>query len=113
MARFAFYKTFEKDALADGAKWDESWVADADYIIKRIHVARKDGASFTDSLFYWKIEEVVYTKPSVPCIVLGPDVLVTPELNVELKNKQKISWTLHNREGASIDVMLYFELWHP
>jgi len=56
MPRFAFYKTFEKDALADGAKWDESWVADADYIIKRIHTARKDGVSLKASLFYWKIE---------------------------------------------------------
>jgi len=108
---FKEFKYFEKDTLADGATYEEDWAPKEDRIIKRIHLARKDGASFTDSTFYLKIDGKVYTLDVVPCIVLGPDILTSPVLDIPIKAKETLSFTLKNLEGATISVMVTLELW--
>jgi len=110
---FAEYKYFEKDTIADGATYEDDWSPKEDRIIKRIHLARKDGASFTDSTFYLKIDGVVYTLDVVPCIILGPDILTSPELNIPIKAKATLSFILKNLEGTTISVMITLELWKP
>jgi len=110
---FAGYKYFDKDTIADGATFEDDWTPKEDRVIKRIHLARKDGASFTASTFYWKIDGTVYTFDEVPCISLGPDVLTTPVLNIPIKAKATLSFVLKNREGATISVMVWLELWKP
>jgi len=108
---FAEFKYFEKDSIADGATYEDDWTPKEDRIIKRIHLARKDGAAFTDSTFYFKIDGTVYTLDKVPCVVLGPDKLTSPELNIPIKAKATLSFTLKNLEGATISVMITLELW--
>jgi len=110
---FAEYKYFEKDNLADGAVYEDDWTPKEDRIIKRIHLARKDGASFTDSTFYFKIDGKVYTLDVVPCVVLGPDILTSPILDISIKAKETLSFTLKNLEGATISVMVTLELHKP
>jgi len=110
---FAEYKYFEKDAVADGGTYEDDWTPKEDRVIKRIHLARKDGASFTKSTFYFKTDSKVYTLDVVPCIVLGPDILTSPVLDIPIKAKETLSFTLKNLEGASIDVMVTLELWKP
>jgi len=110
---FAEFKYFEKDTLADGETHEDSWTPTEDRIIKRIYLARKDGASFTDSTFYLKIDGVVYTLDVVPCVVLGPDKLTSPELNISIKAKQTLKFKLKNLEGGTISVMETLELWKP
>jgi len=110
---FKYYRAFEKDALADAAKWEESFTADEDLKIKRIYLARKDGASFTKSKFYLKVAEVVYTRPIAPAELVGSDLLVSPVLEIPVMKGQPVSWSLENLEGASIDVWLTFEVWTP
>jgi len=111
--KFIEFKEFEKDNIADGGVHEEDWTPTEDRVIKRIHLARKDGASFTDSTFYFKIDSVVYTLEVVPCIVLGPDKLTSPVLNIPLGAKKTFSFTLKNLEGAPISVMETLELWKP
>jgi len=113
MSAFAEYKYFEKDDIADGGTYEDDWTPKEDRVIKRIHLARKDGASFTDSTFYLKIDGVVYTLDVVPCVVLGPDILTSPVLNITIKAKQTLSFTLKNFEGVTISVMVTLELWKP
>jgi len=110
---FAEYKFFERDNIADGGVYEADWTPKEDRVIKRIHLARKDGASFTASTFYLKIVEKVYTLDEVPCNVLGPDVLTTPVLEIPIKAKATLSFKLMNREGAPISVMVTLELWKP
>jgi len=110
---FAEYKYFEKDAIADGGTYEDDWSPKEDRVIKRIHLARKDGAGFTDSTFYFKIDGTVYTLDVVPCIVLGPDILTSPVLNIPIKAKATFSFTLKNLEGVSIDAMVTLELHKP
>jgi len=110
---FAEYKYFEKDGIADGGTYEDDWTPKEDRVIKRVHLARKDGASFTKSTFYFKIDGKVYTLDVVPCIVLGPDILTSPVLDISAKAKETLSFTLKNLEGASIDVMITLELWKP
>ena len=110
---FKYYKYFEKDSFVDGAVHEETWRADENLVIKRIHLARKDGSAFTKSTFYLKISENVYTHPVVPCISLGPDKLTSPELNIPFSLGEILAFTLKNLEGAAISVMETFEMWSP
>jgi len=108
---FKEFKYFEKDNMGDGTTYEEDWTPKEDRIIKRIYLARKDGQSFTDSTFYLKIDGKVYTLDVVPCIVLGPDSLTSPVLDISIKAKETLSFTLKNLEGATISVMVTLELW--
>jgi len=107
---FKEYKYFEKDNVADGATYEDDWTLKEDRIIKRIHTARKDGQSFTDSTFYFKIDGTVYTLDVVPCIILGPDKLTSPVLNIPARKGETLSFTLKNLEGVTISVMVTLEL---
>jgi len=108
---FKEFKYFEKDNMGDGTTYEDDWTPKEDRIIKRIYLARKDGLSFTDSTFYFKIDGVVYTLDVVPCIVLGPDILTNPVLDIPIKAKETLSFTLKNLEGTAISVMVTLELW--
>jgi len=108
---FKEFKYFEKDGVADGATYEDDWTPKEDRVIKRIYLARKDGQSFTDSTFYFKIDGVVYTLDVVPCIILGPDILTNPVLDISIKAKETLSFTFKNLEGVSVDVMITLELW--
>jgi len=110
---FKYFKTFSKSSLADGATYEDSWTSDEPLFIKRIYLLRGDGNSFTDSLFYFKIVGDVYTHPQVPCKVLGPQVNVTPELNIPFPKGAKLDFTLKNQEGSAQDVYVVFEVETP
>jgi len=113
MAEFKYFKHFSTTSLADGGTWSDSWVADEDLVIKRIHLQRGDGAGFTKSTFYLKISGKVYTRDEVPATVLGPDVEVSPVLDISFPKGAKLDFTFENNEGTSVDVLLTFEVWSP
>jgi len=108
---FKYFKYFEKDGIADGGTYEDDWTPETDITIKRIHIQRKDGVSLTDSTFYFKIAETVYTHEVVPATVLGPDKLTSPELNIAVVAKATVAFTFKNLEGASIDIMITLEVW--
>jgi len=109
--KFKEFKYFERDTIAAGGTFEDDWTPKQDRIIKRIYLARKDGQAFTASTFYFKIDGVVYTLDVVPCIVLGPDKLTSPVVDIPIKAKETLSFTLKNLEGVTISVMVTFELW--
>lgn len=109
--KFKYFKTIEKDSLADGATWSDDWDIDIALILKRIYLVNKDGTAFTDSEFYLKIVEDVYTHSVVPAAILGPDKEISPELDISVAAKSKISWSFENNEGATVDLYLVFECW--
>jgi len=111
MAKFRYFKHFSTSSLADGSTWSDSWVADEDLIIKRIHLQRGDGSGFTKSTFYFKIAGRVYTREEVPASVLGPDCEVSPVLDIPFKKGEKLDFVFENNEGTAIDVLLTFECW--
>jgi len=109
--KFAFYKTFEKDNLADGATDEDSWVPDRDLTLKRIHIKNKDGTALTKSTFYFKVQEAVYTHPIVPATILGPDIMVSPVLDIPILKGQTLNFTFKNQEGTTISVFVSIESW--
>jgi hypothetical protein len=109
MPEFYYFKTFEEDSLADAATYSDDWDVDEALTIKRIYLKNKDGSAFTDSTFYLKISEDVFTRSVVPAAILGPDKEVTPELNIPVKSKERISWDFKNQEGKTISLFLTFE----
>jgi len=108
---FKEFKYFERDNMGDGTTYEDDWTPKEDRVIKRIYLARKDGQAFTDSTFYFKIDGAVYTLDVVPCIVLGPDKLTSPVVDIPIKAKETLSFTLKNLEGVTISVMVTLELW--
>lgn len=110
---FKYYKTFEKDSIADGAVFEDSWTADEAVKIKRIHIVEKGDLSLTKSTFYFKIKGRVYTHPTVSANILGPDILVSPVLDIPFAKGEKLDFTFKNLEGADRSVFISFECWEP
>jgi len=107
---FYYFKTFEKDSLADGDVYEDTWTADEDLVIKRIFIKNKDGSALTDTTFYFKIVGEVYTHPLVPAAILGPDVLVSPVLDIRFVKGAKLEFTFKNLEGVTISLFVVFEV---
>lgn len=107
---FKFHRTFEHDSITTGTRVSGSWTADQDYLIKRVHLIRKDGASFTASTFFWKIGDNVFTREKVPASIYGPDVLVSPILDIDFPKGAKLDYTFENLEGATISIFVVFEV---
>jgi len=107
---FYYFKTCEKDSLADGDVYEDTWTADEDLVIKRIFIKNKDGSALTDSTFYFKIVGEVYTHPLVPAAILGPDVLVSPVLDIRFVKGAKLEFTFKNLEGVTISLFVVFEV---
>jgi len=107
---FYYFKTFEKDSLADGDIYEDTWTADEDLVIKRIFIKNKDGSALTDSTFYFKIVGEVYTHPLVPAAILGPDILVSPVLDIPFVKGAKLDFTFKNLEGVTISLFVVFEV---
>jgi len=113
MPELKYWKTIEKDSLADTGSWSDDWTPDEDIVLKRIYLKNKDGSAFTDSTFYLEVAGVPYTHALIPAAVVGPDREVTPEIDVPVKAHQKIAWTFKNNEGATVSLFLTFECFRP
>lgn len=109
MPELKYFKTIEKDSLAAAGSWSSDWTPDIDLVIKRIYLKNKDGSAFTDSSFYLKISELVYTHSIVPAAILGPDREISPELNIPVSAHEKVAWTLKNNEADTVSLFLVFE----
>jgi len=109
MPELRYFKTIEKDSLADTDSWTDDWTPDEDIVIRRIYLKNKDGSAFTDSTFYLEIAGVPFTRSIVPAAILGPDREVSPEIDVPVNAHQKIAWTFKNNEGATVSLFLVFE----
>lgn len=109
MPELKYFKTIEKDSLADAGSWTDDWTPDEDIVIKRFYLKNKDGSAFTDSTFYLEIAGVPYTRSIVPAAILGPDREISPEVAIAVKAHQKIAWTFKNQEGATVSLFLSFE----
>ena len=108
---FNQFRVLELSSIADGAKSTDQWTADANYTIKRIFIQREDGEGFSASKVWIKIGGHVYTREIVPAVVLGPDIEVSPELNIPIKNGETFSVEMENDEGVTISVFVTLELW--
>lgn len=113
MPTFDHHRYVRKDSVVVDATISDSWTADGDYIIKRLHLQNADGSGLTDSTFYYKIGEHVFTRPEVPAVIFGPDKEITPEINVIITKGQKLDWTIKNKEAATTDFLLTLEIWKP
>lgn len=109
MPELKYFKTIQKNDLADVGSWSDDWTPDQDIVIKRIYLKNKDGSAFTDSTLYLEVAGVPYTHALVPVAILGPDREVSPELGITVKAHQKIAWTFKNNEGATVSLFLSFE----
>ena len=104
-----YYKTFEHDGIAIGDTRTSTWTAEEDMRIKRIHIVEKAGTTLRKSTFYLKIVGRIYTHEIVAASVFGPDVLVSPVIDIPFGKSEGLSFTLKNNEAAAISVFVTFE----
>lgn len=109
VGKFRFFKTFEHDSIAAGTTVSGSWTADENYVIRRIHILRKDGASLPASTIYFKIGARVFTHEVVPVAVLGPDIEISTVVDIDFSKGEKLDYTFKNLEGTTISIYIYFE----
>ena len=106
-----YYKTFEKDNLAAADSYTDTWTSEEDLVLKRVHIVEKAGTALRKSTFYLKIAGRVLTREVVPCSVLGPDIFVSPVLDIPFSRGETLSFSLKNNEGAAISFFVTFECW--
>jgi len=104
-----FYKTFEYDGVAVGDTRTATWTVDVSVVIKRVHIIEKGGTTLRKSTFYFKIAERVFSREVVPASVLGPDIMVSPVLNIPFRAAETLAFTFKNNEAASVDIWITFE----
>ena len=110
MSSLRYYKTFEKTSLADAASWTQTWTVEADMNIERIHIVEKEGTTLRKSTFYLTIAGDVKFHDLIPCSILGPDIMVSPVLDIALPKGAELSYTLKNNEGKTIDLFVTLEV---
>jgi hypothetical protein len=108
--QFKHYRTFEHDNISNNASVSGSFVADENFVIKRVHIARKDGLALTSSTFFFKIGDRVFTRELAPARVFGPDIETSAEVNIPFSKGEKLDYTFRNLEGTAISVFIYFEI---
>jgi len=97
---------FEHKGVEDGKKFEETWEADKNFIIRGILIKRKDGAGFTASDITIRIAEQPLTRPVTLCNTFGTDRLNYWPLEEEFLKAQKIEYAGYNREGKTLDIVV-------
>jgi len=108
--KLKYYKTFEYDGIAAGDTRTGTWTAEENLVIKRIHIIEKAGTTLRKSTFYLKIAGRIYTHEVVPASVFGPDILVSPVVDIDFKKAETLSFTFKNNEGTTINIWITFEV---
>jgi len=110
---FKYFKTFEKDSIASGAEYSDTWDLDEDLVIKRILLVEKAGGSLLKSSLYLKIKDRVYTLPVVSANVLTPSISKDIVFDIPAAKGEKLAFTFRNGEASAVSIVLSFECWSP
>jgi hypothetical protein len=97
-------KRLENLNVVAGAAFENKWVSDANYRIKKILITRHDGARFTASTITIRINEKPITKDSILCLQVGSDVLTAIEWNQDLPKDSVFDYAGTNNEGVAISL---------
>ncbi|MCD6590270.1 hypothetical protein J7K74_03765 [Candidatus Woesearchaeota archaeon] len=111
MAKFHSFKTFGPETISAGAKWENNWTADEDYIIKRIYIVDQEGKDLYNIVCTFQIEQFVFTKDKIPAALLGATKLTSLELDLDLKKDHVFKWAITNNDSVSRTLYLILELW--
>jgi len=104
------YLTKSSGSIPDNQTWEDKVEFDADYVVEKIFVMRKDGGSFTRSTITIWLENKPITKDVVPCALFPPSEFDSPTLNLEVKTNQVLKWDLKNEEGTALEFFLVLKL---
>jgi hypothetical protein len=109
MATLKYFKTFEKDSLAAGSTYSDSFDISTPLVIRRVYVVNKAGTVLSNSALYFKVSDRVYTSSVVPVAVLQPTANYSPELNIKCDAGEKVDFTFTNKETSAVSVYIVFE----
>jgi hypothetical protein len=108
---FAKWVTVDIGSIAAGATKEGSWEVDGDFILKRLLIIEKTGASINAVELTGRIDQAGFTEDVVPASVLHPSNNLNPELGIKLSKGQKVVFGLKNNEAAARNLYAVLELW--
>ena len=103
---FYAFKQIEVGSIAAGNTSSGSWTADDNYTIEKIFIIDKDGATLYKVTVTVRIDDKVLTRDLVPAMVLAPDELLSPELNLELSKGKTIYFEIKNNDSTAQDIYI-------
>jgi len=104
-----FRKIYYAD-VATGASFSDSWTSDNAYTIHRIFIVEKTGRALYNTPLTMRKEDYVFIRDEVPAYLLGPDIQVSPVLNIPIAKGETLYWEGKNDEGVSIGIYIILEL---
>jgi len=113
MPKLAFTKRYDTGSLADKETFQKEWTSPKDLIIHRIFIKSVDGIELKKSLFWLKVGDDVYTEDDIPASIWGPDILVSPVIDINFSKAKTLNFIFKNLEGATKQVYITFELYEP
>jgi len=113
MAKFKAFKTIDIGSVSAGGSTEKTWTSDGDYIIHRIRLVEKTGASlykYTATITISGEETETITKDIVPGHCLSGHWNQVPVLDLDLKDSWVFKISVSNDESAARDVYCVLEL---
>jgi len=111
MAKFQVFKTIDLGSVAANASVERSWPSDDNYIIHRVYLIEKTGASLYKYVVTMWIDSASLMKENTPACLFDPSLPSPPILDVELALNRVFKIAATNYEAASRDVYCVLELW--
>ncbi|MEM2196606.1 MAG: hypothetical protein QXI11_01965 [Thermoproteota archaeon] len=111
MAKFYTFKTIDLGSVAANASVEKSWPSDDNYIIHKIFLVEKTGASLKKFVVTIWIDSVSLMKENTSAYLFDATLPNMPVLDVELTVDRVFRIAATNQEAASRDVYCILELW--
>jgi len=110
MMKFVTFKTIDVGSVAGGAAFEKTWISDDDYIIHRIFIVEKTGATLYNVVATILIDNIPISKEDVPLSVFGSDVLNGIILDLEFKKSQAFKIAGKNNTTTTYNFFVVLEL---
>jgi len=104
------FKTIDLGTISAGGSKSDTWEVDANYTLKHIIAVEKSGATLTNVVGTFWIDNATFTKEVVPLSVFQGYVNQVPVFDLPLKDGQKFKYSVENRGTTDVNVFIVLVL---
>jgi len=108
--KFVTFKTLDVGSVAGGASFEKTWPSDDDYIIHRIFIVEKTGATLYNVVATILIDSSPICKEDIPLSILGSDVMNGIILDLEFKKDRVFKIAGKNNTTTTYNFFVVLEL---
>ena len=106
-----YFKSLNTGDILDTKDKIVDWTPDSDVHIARMYLSDRKKTDLAASQAWFEFGSGnVFTKPTVPCSILGNSPLNAAEIDIDVGKGAKIAVKIVNGEGTTINVDVVFEV---